>query len=101
MKKRVECADRMKVLSDATRLFVLRALLRGPRTVSELNASLRLEQSLLSHHLQVLRKAGFVAAAREGKSVRYSIAPEARAPGNAIELGCCRISFDGLPDRLP
>ncbi|HXX93136.1 MAG TPA: metalloregulator ArsR/SmtB family transcription factor, partial [Planctomycetota bacterium] len=52
------CADKMKVLSDVTRLFVLEELLNAPRTVTELNALLKIEQSLLSHHLKVLRKAG-------------------------------------------
>ena len=94
------CADKMKILSDETRLFVLEELLKAPRTVSELNARLKIDQSLLSHHLKVLREAGFVKTAREGKSIRYSIAPEARSSDpQALELGCCRISFAGLPRR--
>jgi len=95
------CADKMKVLSDVTRLFVLEELLNAPRTVTELNALLKIEQSLLSHHLKVLRKAGLVTTAREGKAIRYDIAPEARSrsPGKALNLGCCKISFEGLPKR--
>lgn len=95
------CADKMKVLSDVTRLFVLEELLRGPRNVTELNAELKIEQSLLSHHLKVLREAGLVTTTREGKSVRYEIAPEVRSrtPGKALNLGCCLISFEGLPKR--
>jgi DNA-binding transcriptional ArsR family regulator len=93
------CADKMKVLSDVTRLFVLEELLRGPRNVTELNALLKIEQSLLSHHLKVLREAGLVVTTREGKAVRYEIAPEVRSrtPGKALNLGCCQISFEGLP----
>jgi ArsR family transcriptional regulator len=95
------CADKMKILSDVTRLWVLEQLLAGPKNVTEINASLRMEQSLLSHHLKVLRNSGLVLAARNGKAVRYEIAPDAKVPGgeNAINLGCCRISFDGLPKR--
>ena len=95
------CADKLKVLSDVTRLFVLEELLAGPRTVTELNALLRIEQSLLSHHLRVLREAGLVETTRDGKAIRYAIAPEAKAQetGKALELGCCRISFEGLPKR--
>ncbi len=95
------CADKLKVLSDVTRLFVLEELLARPLTVTELNALLKIEQSLLSHHLKVLREAGLVVATREGKAVRYSIAPEAKpkSSGKALELGCCRISFEGLPKR--
>jgi ArsR family transcriptional regulator len=95
------CADQMKVLSDVTRLWVLEELLAGSKNVKELIAALKIEQSLLSHHLQVLRQSGLVRATRDGKAVRYEIAPEAKgeAGGNAINLGCCRISFDGLPKR--
>ena len=96
-----DCADKMKVLSDVIRLSVLEELLRGPKNVTELNARLRIDQSLLSHHLKVLRDAGFVRTTREGKAIRYDIAPEARSARSAkgLNLGCCHISFDGLPKR--
>jgi ArsR family transcriptional regulator len=89
------CSDKLKVLSDATRLAVVEQLLAGPKQVGDLQAKLRVEQSLLSHHLGVLREAGLVLAVRDGKGVRYQIAPEvARSvSGNVIDLGCCRISF--------
>jgi ArsR family transcriptional regulator len=97
------CADKMKVLSDVTRLFVLEELIKGPKNVTELNARLRIDQSLLSHHLQILRKAGFVRTAREGKTVRYEVSPDTRlgSSANAIHLGCCQISFVRLPRRKP
>ena len=95
------CADKMKVLSDVTRLAVLEELLLGPKHVTEINAVLKLEQSLLSHHLQVLRRSGLVKTTRDGKAVRYEIAPEARSAtsGKALNLGCCQISFVGLPKK--
>lgn len=94
------CADKMKVLSDQTRLFVLEELLSGSKNVSELNALLKIDQSLLSHHLKVLREAGLVQTRREGKTVRYEIAPSVRSTApQSIDLGCCRISFAGLPKR--
>lgn len=95
------CADKMKVLSDVTRLSVLEELLFGPRNVTEINAVLKIDQSLLSHHLQVLRRAGLVKTTRVGKAIRYEIAPEARSAssGKALNLGCCQISFEGLPRK--
>lgn len=95
------CADKMKVLSDVTRLSVLEELLLGPKNVKEINAILRIDQSLLSHHLQVLRRAGLVKTTRAGKAIRYEIAPEAKSAtsGKALNLGCCQISFVGLPKR--
>ena len=41
--------------------------------VSELYKALRLEQSVASQHLAILRKAGFVAAERDGRIIHYSV----------------------------
>jgi ArsR family transcriptional regulator, virulence genes transcriptional regulator len=42
-------------------------------TVSEIYYQLKLEQSLTSSHLALLRKAGIVNTRREGQSIYYSI----------------------------
>ncbi len=93
---RISCASLLKVLADETRLAVVRQLLDGPKHVGEINATLSLEQSLLSHHLKILREAGLVVGKRDGKAVLYSLAPELKGShsGNAINLGCCLISFE-------
>jgi len=41
--------------------------------VSEIYLKLKIEQSLTSSHLAVLRKAGVVKTRREGQSIHYSI----------------------------
>jgi ArsR family transcriptional regulator len=89
------CADKLKVLADTTRLAVLEALMEKPKYVNELMDLLHVEQSLLSHHLAQLRDAGLVEARRDGKAVRYQLAPgvSTATRGKAIELGCCQISF--------
>ena len=90
------CADVLKVLADETRLSVVEQLLDGAKHVGEINQSLNIEQSLLSHHLRVLRDAGLVDSRREGKQVFYSLSPEVqgRRKGRALHLGCCKISFE-------
>ena len=90
------CAGILKVLADETRLSVVRQLMDGPRHVGEINAGLGLEPSLLSHHLRVLRDAGLVVGRRDGKAVLYQLAQgvESQRTGRAVDLGCCRISFD-------
>lgn len=90
------CAELLKVLADETRLAVLQELMAGPKHVGEINAGLGLEQSLLSHHLKVLREAGLVESERDGKAVLYRLAPhvEGRRKGRAINLGCCLLSFE-------
>ena len=87
------CAEILKAVGDATRLQVLQILLEGPRHVGELQDKVGVEQSLLSHHLKVLRQAGLVVAARDGKAVRYSISPEVKGTGTGIDLKCCQVSF--------
>ena len=46
---------------------------KGRVTVTELYIQLRLEQSVASQHLAVLRKAGFVKTTRDGKFIYYSV----------------------------
>lgn len=91
----VSCANILKVLADETRLAVVEQLLDGPKTVSEINESLGVESTLLSHHLKALREAHIVTGEREGRYVSYSLVPAllARRKGRAIDLGCCTLSF--------
>jgi DNA-binding transcriptional ArsR family regulator len=46
---------------------------QGKITVTELYVKLRLEQSVASQHLAILRKAGFVNTTRDGKFIYYSV----------------------------
>lgn len=45
----------------------------GKITVTDLYVKLRLEQSVASQHLAILRKAGFVNTTRNGKFIYYSV----------------------------
>lgn len=49
---------------------------QGKMTVTELYLKLRLEQSVASQHLAVLRKAAIVKTVRNGKFIHYSINTE-------------------------
>lgn len=91
------CAELLKVLAEDTRLGILRELMSGPKRVSDINEVLKIEQSLLSHHLKVLREKGFVISERRGKSVFYELAPEMLIDREfqAINLGCCLVTFEG------
>lgn len=46
---------------------------QGKITVTEIYVKLRLEQSVASQHLAILRKAGFVKTDRDGKFIYYSV----------------------------
>jgi ArsR family transcriptional regulator, arsenate/arsenite/antimonite-responsive transcriptional repressor len=102
----------LQALGDERRLRILDVLRDGEHCVCDLQASLGLGQSLLSHHLRVLREAGLVAARREGRWAHYSLTAEAfehaeeylgrlsaqaRAP---LANGSANGSEGGLPNEL-
>ena len=45
-------------------------------TVTEIYVQLRLEQSVASQHLAILRKAGIVSTERDGKFIYYTVSDE-------------------------
>ena len=67
-----DCAVVLKTLADDTRLAVVRQLMSGPRHAGDLGAEVGVEQTLLSHHLRVLREGGIVLAERR-RSVLYRL----------------------------
>ncbi len=66
----------LRALADENRLSILEALRGGERCVCELQVDLELSQSLLSHHLRILRESNLVRSRREGRWVHYSVASE-------------------------
>ncbi|SDU32828.1 ArsR/SmtB family transcription factor [Halopseudomonas salegens] len=70
----------LKTLANRDRLLLLCQLVAGERNVSELEASVGIQQPTLSQQLAVLRREGLVATRREGKQIFYRIdSPEALA----------------------
>jgi ArsR family transcriptional regulator len=78
-------ALRFRALGDETRLRILEHLGSGERSVSDLMVLLDLGQSLMSHHLRILREAGLVIDRRDGRWIHYSIAEPA--------LAACRLAL--------
>ena len=75
MAKRLELnewARGFSLLSDPTRLGVLKMLAAGPKNVTTLCNALRLKQPTISHHLGLLRMGRLVVGTRKGKSVVYT-----------------------------
>ncbi len=70
----------LRALADDTRLRILDILRDGEHCVCELQASVEIGQSLLSHHLRALREAGLVQDRREGRWVHYSLSAGAVHP---------------------
>jgi SAM-dependent methyltransferase len=72
-----------RLLSDSTRLRLLRVLAQDRFNVSELTGILGVAQSGVSRHLGLLKDAGLVAEEREAGFVYYKIADENRRNGHA------------------
>ena len=63
-----------KAFSSSTRLELLDLLAQAPRTVDDLAKASGQSVANTSQHLQALHAAGLLSRAREGTSVRYSLA---------------------------
>jgi len=93
------CAAMLKALAEPERLKIIQCLQTGPRNVSEIASLLQQELANVSHHLGVLRHAGLVQTAKDGKFVVYSLHPDVFRPGEAgqaphiADLGCCRLEL--------
>lgn len=70
-----EIVDLLKVLSDETRLRLVKALQKREFCVCELVDALQVPQYNISRHLSVLRKSGLVEDRKEGIWVYYRITP--------------------------
>ena len=90
------CSRRLKTIADPTRWAVIAQLIEGPKSVTELNDSLKMEPTLLSHHLKILRDEELVESVREGKNKRYRLSHDVQLTpsGRGIDLGCCRLELN-------
>jgi DNA-binding transcriptional ArsR family regulator len=68
-----EDADCLKALADPTRLKIIHLLRYGELCVCEIFTCLDKPQPTVSHHLNILKKAGFIKYRKEGVWVHYSL----------------------------
>lgn len=67
-------AETFRLLGDPSRLRILLACMAASSPVGEIAARLDLSQSLVSHHLRLLRAARLVKGVRHARHVFYEIA---------------------------
>ena len=65
-------ADLFRLMGDPTRLRIILTCLTEPTSVGDIASRLNLSQSLVSHHLRLLRAARVLKGARRGKQMFYS-----------------------------
>jgi DNA-binding transcriptional ArsR family regulator len=74
------CYAFFKVLANPTRLAILEALRKEPKSVTEIAETLKQEQSMISHNLGPLEKCRFVFSERKEKQRIYSLNKETAEP---------------------
>jgi ArsR family transcriptional regulator len=62
-----------KALAHPLRIRILEVLVRGDRSVQELQEALGFDQPVVSQQLRVLRTSHIIVGRKEGTSVRYSM----------------------------
>lgn len=71
-----KAVEKLRVYAQPQRLMILSCLLRGERTVSEIEAATAITQPALSQQLAELRRGELVRTRREAKQVYYDLSDE-------------------------
>ncbi len=66
-------ADTFRLMGDASRLRIILTCLTEPIRVSDIAERLGLSQSLVSHHLRLLKSARIVRSERRGRQMFYAL----------------------------
>jgi DNA-binding transcriptional ArsR family regulator len=66
-------AEFFRALAHPIRIRILEVLVRGERSVQEIQETLDLEQPVVSQQLAVLRAKNIVSARKEGTTVHYAV----------------------------
>ena len=72
----IELAEIFRLMGEPTRLRIILLCVSQPICVSDIAGRLGVEQSLVSHHLRLLRAGRVLKARRQGKQMFYSVADE-------------------------
>lgn len=86
-------ADFFKVLSEVSRLQIVRTLKEGEKNVSEIIEITGLGQANVSKHLKLLTQAGIVTRTQQGVNVVYAIA-------NPLVFSLCDLVCNSIATQL-
>lgn len=91
LQAREDHVEAFKALAHLTRLQVFFFLVRAGREVSagEIQSELEVPGPTLSHHLDLLRRAGLVQSRREERFVYYSTRPDTVSDLVRLLTACC------------
>jgi DNA-binding transcriptional ArsR family regulator len=86
-----EAAECLKILAHPHRLRVVELLLQGQYTVGELAESCEIPSHMMSEHLRLMQRCGFLESVKDGRFRYYTIAE----PHLADIMQCIRNRFGG------
>ena len=72
----IELSELLKMLGDVSRLKILVVCLKEPTCVTDIVAQVGLSQSLVSHHLRLLRATRLLKTQKKGRQTFYALADE-------------------------
>jgi putative molybdopterin biosynthesis protein len=112
----IDSIEAAKVLGDSRRLRILRLLMRGPATLSQLGKELNAHPAKVRHHLKLLEDAGYIElistnivrgfvekyyqATSRAYIVNVSILPESGGAGFVVMMGSHDLAMEILSDAL-
>lgn len=64
-------SEQLKVIADPRRMLILDLLMQGVQCNCELGGKLNMAPNLISHHLNVLRRAGLITTQRDSQDARW------------------------------
>ncbi len=90
------CISKLKVLSDKSRFQILQLLSKKSMNATEILGLLTISQTLLSHHLRILKTSGLIEGEKKGQFIIYKLSSKNKPPkaANTLNLGCCEIKFN-------
>jgi DNA-binding transcriptional ArsR family regulator len=91
-----EASEFLKAMAHPTRMFILCALIKGERSVTDLEGMLDMRQPAVSQQLARLRADDLVSTRRDGKNIYYQLArPEVIAVIAALHEAFCARNENG------
>lgn len=92
----LDCVVALRALGESTRARIVGMLIDAPLDVSEISARLGISQYNTSKHLRILREAGLLELAVQGRRHLYALPDAIRraAEDRVLDLGCCSFQFE-------
>ena len=83
------------VIGEKSRLKIIQALFEKSLTATEIKNATKIEKSLVSKHLKILRESKIVHAEKFGRHVHYTLNPKLVATDGrpSLYLSCCEVKL--------